>query len=348
MSLGPSSSLHHLHNWLRDGGACTLAEASQRLGVSKRHVRRLIQELRENDVPVQERPRGREKEFFLAPEEHHAPGLPSPFTEQQVLALVVAAQIARAKLNPTPLADPLQTAVEVLQTAYPDPALSFEADTEPNRWHFSDAPSVPIDPEIFWQLRKAAKDSHPVRIDYYSASSGRTSTDRKINPLLIAERRGSWLCVAYCRQRQTVLDFSMAAISAVRLCEDERFTPPASFDPSDYFEGRFGAVAGDTAHTVRLLVDPDRAPYFRRKVYHPSQHIEAERDDGRLVVTYTVQGLDEIGAWVRSWGAGVKVLAPDALITQVMEEAKAMQARYRDLKRTQNVRTRFRRFVPWA
>jgi predicted DNA-binding transcriptional regulator YafY len=122
----------------------------------------------------------------------------------------------------------------------------------------------------------------------------------------------------------------MAAISAIRLCKDEHFIPPASFDRSDYFAGRFGAVAGDAAHTVRLLVDAKRAPYFRRKIYHPSQQIETERDDGQLVVTYTVQGLEEIGAWVRSWGSKVKVLAPDTLAMQVVEEAEAMQAQYRD------------------
>lgn len=331
MSIRSRSSLQKLYDWLRNGEALTQEEARERLGLqSTRQVRRLIRQLREADVPVRERRRHRKKEYFLAEEDRRAPGLPVDLTERQLLALVVAAQAARAKLRPTPLAEFLDEAVAALRAPHPDPALSFEADAEPARWHFSDAPSVPLDPEVFWTLRRAASHQQPVRIDYEAASSGRVSTDRKINPLLIAERRGSWLCVAYCYERRAVRDFSIAGISAIRPCEGEHFTPPSSFDRSTYFEGRFGAVAGHTPHTVRLLVEPDRAPYFRRKMYHPSQRIEAERADDRLVVTYTVHGLEEIAAWIRSWGPGVKVLAPAALARRVTDDASAVLARYAD------------------
>lgn len=328
MTLRPETTLARFYELLADAHVLTMNEASERLGVSKRHVRRLMQQLRDEGVPLETRRRGREKEVLLPEAERPVPDFPVDLTERQLLALVVAAQAARATLRPTPLAGFLSDAVGALRAAHPDPAFTFEANAEPTRWHFSDAPSVPIDPDVFWTLRAAASNRQPVRIDYYSASSERRSTGRKIDPLLIAERRGSWLCVAFCHERQAVLDFSMAAISAIRLCEGERFTPPASFDRATYFEGRFGAVAGAATHTVRLLVEADRAPYFRRKMYHPSQHIEDTRGDGRIVVRYAVDGLAEIAAWVRSWGAAVKVIAPSALAAQIAEDAAAMRARY--------------------
>lgn len=331
MSIHAPSSLEALYDWLRDGGAFTQEEACERLGLeSTRQVRRLIRQLREADVPMQERRRHRKKEYFMAEEDRRTLDLPIDLTDRQLLALVVAAQVARAKLHPTPLASFLVEAMGVLQDTHPDPALSFEADTEPDHWHFGDAPSVPLDPDVFWTLREAASAQQSVYIDYRTASSGRVSTDRKVDPLLIAERRGSWLCVAYCHERRAVRDFSIAGISAIRLCEDEYFTLPASFDRATYFEGRFGAVNGGVVHTVRLLVDPDRAAYFRRKVYHPSQRIEAERENGYLIVAYRVRGLKEIAAWVRSWGASVKVLAPSALAERVTADAAAMLARYAD------------------
>jgi len=330
MPLHRETTLSRFYDLLADGHVLTTAEASERLGVTKRQVRRLAHQLRDHDVPLQTRQNGREKAYLLPASERAVPDIPVDLTERQLLALVVAAQTARAKLRPTPLAPHLTDAIGALQAAHPDPALSFEAHTEPARWHFSDAPSVPLDADVFWTLRGAASAQQPVRIDYYSASSDRASMGRKIDPLMIAERRGSWLCVAYCHQRQDVLDFSMAAISSVRRCEGEHFTPPASFDRSSYFAGRFGAVAGETTHTVRLLVESDRAPYFRRKVYHPTQEIAETREDGRIVVRYAVDGLDEIAAWVRSWGAGVKVLAPRALAEQIAAEAKAVRDRYAD------------------
>lgn len=329
MDLAPRSTREDLVALLQDGHVLTTAELADRLDVSKRHVRRLINEqLRPAGVSIQDRKRGREKEFFLPEPDWRTPGLPVDLTERQLLALVVAAQAARAKLRPTPLAEFLTEAVDVLRAAHPDPALSFEANAEPDHWHFSDAPSVPLDPEVFWTLREAASARQSVRIDYHSASSGRVSTGRKIDPLLIAERRGSWLCVAYCHEREGLRDFSLAGMSDVELCTDEYFTPPTSFDRARYFEGRFGAVAGDAVHTVRLLAEPDRAPYFRRKTYHPSQEIEEAREDGRLVVSYEVAGLDEVASFVQSWGVGVTVLDPPQLAERIAAEAETVAARY--------------------
>jgi len=87
----------------------------------------------------------------------------------------------------------------------------------------------------------------------------------------------------------------------------------------------------DEGRRVRLLVERNRAPHFERKEYHCTQVIEEtpeERSDGRMVVSYEVAGLDEVRAWIRSWGPGVKVLAPKKLAMQVAADAAAMQARY--------------------
>ena len=88
--------------------------------------------------------------------------------------------------------------------------------------------------------------------------------------------------------------------------EDRHFEPPAGFDREDYFEGRFGALASGDAHTVRLRVEGDKSAYFRRKCYHPTQTIRPAEDGEAIVVTFEVQGLDEIAAFIRSWGAAVR------------------------------------------
>lgn len=83
--------------------------------------------------------------------------------------------------------------------------------------------------------------------------------------------------------------------------------------------------------TVRLLVECNRTSHFEREEYHPTQVIEEtpeERGDGRMVVSYEVAGLDEVRTWIRSWGPGVKVLAPKKLAELVATDAAAVQARY--------------------
>lgn len=336
MSLQKTTAAETLLRLLRRGERLTQAEAKGRLGLeSKRHVRRLIAKLREEGIEVQETRRGRKKEYFLAPADQGPEGLPVDLTNRQMLALVVAAEAARSALGPTPLSEPLaEAAGELIGRAAPH-VLTFEPEAERSRWHFGEAPSAELDPKVFETLNRAAGEQRSVRVDYYTASTGRFWEGRKIDPLVLATPAGSWLCVAYCHEREALRDFSLVGIKDIVLCDPEAeaayFTPPEDFDPELYFRDRFGALDGDAVYTVRLLVEPGRAPYFRRKRYHPTQQIEeapAERADGRMVVSYEVAGLEGVAPWVRSWGPGVKVLAPAKLAKRIVQDAKATRKRY--------------------
>jgi predicted DNA-binding transcriptional regulator YafY len=212
---------------------------------------------------------------------------------------------------------------------------TFEPDKERAHWHFGDAPSADLDPDVFETLTTAIDRQQPVAIDYYTASTGTHRMGRVIDPLVLAAPGGSWICVAYCHMRKGLRDFSIAGMEQVKPCVSggvpDHFDRPEDFDPELYFRERFGATAGDGYHTVRLLVAPDRAPYFERKEYHPTQQIEEapeDRLDGRMVVSYEVAGLKDVRAWVRSWGPGVKVLAPLELASMVAEDAAATRAQY--------------------
>ena len=106
-------------------------------------------------------------------------------------------------------------------------------------------------------------------------------------------------------------------------------TRPDDFDADLYFHERFGALGGET-RVVRLLVEPDAARYFREKSYHSSQVVEEEREDGRLVVSFEVEGLEDITSWAQSWGLSVKVLDPPELAERIAEEARRVAVRYED------------------
>lgn len=336
MRLDPPSSAQRLITFLRSGERLTQQEIAQRLDISKRQVRRLLNKLFEHDIPLQEvRTEGAQKEYFLPGDELHVENLPIDLTERQVLALVVAAEAGRSALQPTPLADPLDAAVDKLLPHITPHVHTFQPDEERGHWHFSNALSTDLNPEVFETLERAIDRQQPVLIDYYTASSGRYWTGRKINPLVLAVPGGSWICVAYCHMREDLRDFSLAGIEAIEPCTTGGapgyFDRPEDFEPDLYFRDRFGATAGEGYYSVRILVEPDRAPYFERKEYHPTQVIEEapeERDDRRMVVSYEVAGLKDVRAWVRSWGPGVKVLAPPELAAMVAEDAAETQARY--------------------
>ena len=95
----PHRTLVRLQALLDQGELLSLKTMAERLGVSKRQIRRLLTVLRENGIPVSSCRRHGQKVFFL-PETHRQATLPEQsFTEEETLALAVAAEAARASRN---------------------------------------------------------------------------------------------------------------------------------------------------------------------------------------------------------------------------------------------------------
>lgn len=317
----PSSSHSQLRSALLRGRRITQQEASEELDVSPRQVRNLVADLRDEGVPVQEDFEARERVYYLDPNNWHSDTVQLDLPERELLTLLVATRAARPTLGPTPLSKDLEAATEDLEEALGGNVVSFIPAFETNRWDFDRAMSVDLDPDVFWALKRAIADRHPVQIDYYSAHRDAWSRNRQIDPLLFAVRRGAWLCVAYCHHRQAVIDFNIVDIETVELLGDEHFEPPSDFDRVGYFEERFGALSGEDVYEVRLRVSADLTRYFDRKRYHPTQQVEPT-EDGAAIVTFEVRGLDEIASFILSWGAGVTVLDPSVLRKQIQRKAQ--------------------------
>lgn len=317
-----------LYESLSRGQRLTQQDAADRLDVTPRQVRNLIQQLREDGVPVQSGFEDRQRIYYLDPQDWHADTVTLDLPERQLLALLVATHAARPTLGPTPLSDALEGATSALEETLGKSVVSFIPAFESERWHFSRAMSVDLDPDVFWTLKRAIADQHPVRIDYYSAYRDAWSRKRRINPLLFAVRKGAWLCVAYCHRRETTIDFNLVDIESVDTVEGAHFDPPAEFDRDAYFAGRFGALAGGDEYDVELHVASELQPYFARKLYHPTQQVRpAEEGDG-FDVMFQVQGLDEIASFVRSWGPGVTVRTPDELVQRIVEDTRRVLDQY--------------------
>jgi predicted DNA-binding transcriptional regulator YafY len=336
---GAPSQPTRLRLWelLRHGHRLTQAEAASRLDVTKRQVRRIVAALRKEGVPVRQERKEGERAYRLDGADLALEGPFGMLSERQALALLVAAEAARPTLRPTPLDGPLETAREALAERLAPEALTFDPEAQAaGRWHFDSAAASVFDPEVFEVLQRAVREQHSVRMDYTTASTGERHPRRRIDPLLLAAAGSSWLVVAYCHKREAVRDFALGGIEHVWPCKvaeepgPVHFDPPEDFEPDLHFKGRFSAVASGEDHVVRLLAEPEAARYFRRKKYHPTQQIDEERSDGRVVVSFEASGLKEAGAFARSWGTGVRVLEPVALAKQVADEARAVVCRYQD------------------
>ncbi len=330
-SVSRPSTVDQLYELLRQGHALTQAEMTEHLEISsKRQARRLVRTLKEAEVPIEERWRGREKEYLLPAAEWQTTDVSLTLTEREALALVLAAGAAHSGLGPAPLNEALSEAFDRLIDGLPESVDTFEPDSLLDHLHFGEAASVDVASDVFVALVDALSNRRSVRIDYHTARSDTYHEGRQIDPWALAVRGDTWLCVAHDHRSGETRDFALSRIEAVR-DEDSPgadYTIPDDFDVELHFVDRFEAVDGEEAYRVRLLVEPDRAPYFRDKTYQRTQQIDEERADGRLVVSYEVVGLDEITAFVRSWGPGVTVLDPPELVERVAADARTVAARY--------------------
>lgn len=317
-----------LRTMLNQGAELSYGEACRRLGLrSVRQVQRLLAQLRDDGVPISESrgTRRRGKIFFIPPEarEH---GMYVYLNEAQHFALAVAAEAARATFAPTPLGPPLQEAFRHLLASLPTEVFWFDTEDMQAHWHFSEGPSVSLDPAIFLGLTHAVEECRRIKIDYFTASKNRWSYGRTIDPYGLAVRKGSWILVAYCREQRDMREFALAGIK--RLEQTEEFFLRPDFRLDTYFGSRFNAVGGGPRYTILLRVEADRAPYFDRKMYHHSQEVKRRHDDGRIDVQYTVEGLKEFRSFAQSWGTGVTVLEPAELREILRREAEEIAERY--------------------
>lgn len=329
----PEPTHLQLLSLLRDGEALTQAEMTERLPIeSKRQARRLIDKLEEAGVPLETSRRGRKKEYQLPPEQWETL-LRLDLTEEEALALLLAAQAANSGLGPAPLKEALRGATHALVDGFPTSVATFEPRSLMSQVHFGEAASVEIDPSVFTDLVDALANRRSIAIDYYSASSDRLYEGREVDPLGLAMRGDAWMCVAYDHRNEERRDFNLTRIEAVRPRRPESnggdYRIPEDFDLEDHFLGRFESLDADEIQEVRLLVEPEAVPYFRSKAYHRTQQIHEEGGGKeQVVVSYEVAGLEEIAAFVRSWGTQVKVLAPSELAERIAEDARRMTAQY--------------------
>ena len=313
------------------GAALTKRQVGVLLGVTPRHAARVVDELRQSGVPIDEELQGTAK-VFSVPLAHQRRAIQVDALDEGALrALTVAADASRALLAGTPLGDPLRRAFQTLLAAVGDEDVyPYDPEAEAAHWTFgpSAAPHAgPVD--TLRVLDQAIVGSQSVRVDYVNGR-GERSRERLLDPLAMAPFPSGWQLAAYCHARREVRNFNPVRIETVALVPDTYFTPPADFDADAHFGGRFGALDGaGRLQAVRLRVAPEVVQHFRTRDYHTSQQAVPDPDrPGGLLVTFRVPELKTMRAFVRSWGPNVVALGPPELVADLTEDARRSAQAY--------------------
>jgi len=187
-------------------------------------------------------------------------------------------------------------------------------------------PLRPVDPAIFDAVKLGIESRAELEIAYRSPE-GKVS-QRRIHPLYLDNMDGDLYTIAWCLLRKQVRIFALSRISSATKTGNA-FTPDAHPVIQHYLENRFGIFMDSSRreYTIRLRFTPDQAPYVRERTWHPKQKL-VMRASGEADLSFPATHLFEVVRWVLSWGPGVKVLAPPALVNAVQEQIKATLAQY--------------------
>lgn len=76
---------------------------------------------------------------------------------------------------------------------------------------------------------------------------------------------------------------------------------PANFDLQTYFGNAWAVYRGDRTYNVELYFTREAAPLVTETIWHATQKVQPQPDGG-VVLSFEVNGLNEILHWVLGWG----------------------------------------------
>lgn len=185
---------------------------------------------------------------------------------------------------------------------------------------------APAAGEIFRQIADALLQQRLLQFTYSSPLSNEP-TCRTVEPHHLQHYNGSWLLIAYCRERQGWRKFALSRISDLAIQKSTFALRPRS-EWQEQLEGSFGLIQGPIRQNVTLRFTPFRAGWIREQIWHPDQNM-IEHADGSLDLRFPVADLREVKLRVLQFGAEVEVIEPAELREAVRAEAARMIELYR-------------------
>ena len=90
-------------------------------------------------------------------------------------------------------------------------------------------------------------------------------------------------------------------------------------------DSAFQITFGDPIE-AKIWFSKDQTRYIEERTWSSNQSIE-KQTDGSIILTIKTSGIFDLKKWVLSFGANAKVIEPDKLKIDIIEEIKLMSTR---------------------
>lgn len=160
----------------------------------------------------------------------------------------------------------------------------------------------------------------------YSSPIKNKKTERTVEPHHLQHYMGSWVLIAFCRERDEWRKFHLSRMSNIKT-NDKIFVKRPKKEWECHILKDFGIFFGKHQEIVTLRFNPFRARWIKDEFWHPAQTIK-ELEDGSLDLSFPVADLREVKLKTMQYGADVEVMQPESLKTLIKDELLKMNRLY--------------------
>lgn len=146
-----------------------------------------------------------------------------------------------------------------------------------------------------------------------------------IDPLHFFENRGGLYILSQKTGKRDIRILAVERVIEVKTTQ-HIFEYPENIDPETYLDSLFDIISGKPMF-VQVWFSKDQARYIKERTWSHTQEIH-EKKDGSIVISLYTSGWRDIKKWVLSYGPDAKILQPQELIDEILEDAKNIQKNY--------------------
>jgi proteasome accessory factor C len=164
-------------------------------------------------------------------------------------------------------------------------------------------------PGALEKLRQARRKNYQTEIEYYSGSTGQSST-RAIEPYGFVMFGGAWYAVAFCRKSGEQRTFKISRIKQARLLK-QKYKIPGDFDINKFAQGHIFKPTG-SERKVELWFSPAIARWILER------NPQAKKNrDGSASLSLMAQNFAWIARWVLLYGPEARIINPPEAVREV-------------------------------
>jgi predicted DNA-binding transcriptional regulator YafY len=245
-----------------------------------------------------------------------------PLTEDEIAALDYSTALLQ-QIKGSKMFQQFESAINKLIEGYRISKITGE---ETTRFLQIEEPLRQTDSQWLEPILQAVVNTTVLRIAYHPF--GREEKEHLISPYLLKEYHNRWYLVGHSERADNILVMALDRIQRIEKT-DALYVYPASFKPEDFFRYSFGItqIHGEEPERVVLSFTPHQAQYILSQPLHHSQKLIKENQK-EIQVEYLVYLSHELTMSILSYGANVKVIAPEKLKDRIADAIKEMSKLY--------------------